>query len=425
MKARQKRITYIQEALEAADGDARNARSYELPYWRGSTRVSKRVVWIDAGYLMFRVENSRTIRQQLAYLRNHPDLPKDLFSDPESSQAQEAQEAILVAMVEETGKEFLQDLANRGQEQPAIITFDGFIVNGNRRTAALRMLHSQYIDCVVLPKDARPRDIYELEQVIQISREFREEYHWINELANISRGIRDKRFDYTEDEMAKRLRISNPELKAKLVMMDLVDAFLIWKGIPKAYDYSKLDDAEEIFRQLERELRKCSGDEPRSRELRNATFTLIENRPSKGRLYSHVTALFRDFDQIYERMKQASSPAEAKGTNHDGPVETEDDLIDEILEGTTESSPALFSDPQRAADVSPVLVETIKDVAEENKERKDTEAAYEAVSSAQRQLNAVVISSNAAKLSSIIKKLEEIQARAKDLLGQAKAIQKG
>lgn len=425
MKARQKRINYIQEALEAADGDSRNARSYELPYWRGSTRVTKRVVSIDASYLMFRVENSRTIRQQLAYLRNHPDLPKDLFTDPESSQAQSAQEAILVSMVEETGKEFQQDLANRGQEQPAIITFDGFIVNGNRRTAALRTLNVQYIDCVVLPKDARPRDIYELEQVIQISREFREEYHWINELANISRGIRDKRFEYTEDEMAKRLRISKTELRAKLVMMDLVDAFLIWKEMPKAYDYSKLDDAEEIFRQLERELRKYSGDEPRSRELMHATFTLIENRPRKGRLYSHVTALFRDFDQIYERIKQASSTSEANETSHDDADETEDDLIDEILEGTTESGSALFSDSRRAADVSPILVDTIRDVAEENKERKDTEAVYDAVSSALRQLNAVVITSNAAKLSSIISKLEEIKGRATELLGQAKAIQKG
>ena len=425
MKSRLQRTTYLKETLRAAEEDHLNPRSYDLPYWRGSPHIPRRVVRVDADYLMYRVENSRTIRQQLAYLRSHPDLPKDLFDDPETSQAQEAQEAILIQMVEETGRGFLQDLGDRGQEEPVIIAYDGFIVNGNRRTAALRMLKVRYIECVILPTDAKPRDLYELEQVIQISQDFKEDYHWINELANISRGIRDKRFNYSEDEMAKRLRISKADIKAKLVMMDLVDSFLYWKEMPKAYDYSKLDDAEEIFRQLERGLRKYRVDDPKHRELMHAVFNLIEHRPATGRVYFYVTALIKDFDRVYERMKDTVQVSQVGDGETLYALQTGNDILAEILEETRAEYDELFSDSRQAPDISPILAEKIRDVKEENKERKDTEAVYDAVSAALRQLQGLVITSNTARLASIVSKLQEVQARADELLVQARAIGKG
>lgn len=61
-------------------------------------------------------------------LRQHPDLSRNLFTDPESSKAQEAQEVILLEMITATGKEFLDDLDVRGQKDPAIITYDGYII---------------------------------------------------------------------------------------------------------------------------------------------------------------------------------------------------------------------------------------------------------------------------------------------------------
>jgi len=110
-----------------------------------------------------------------------------------------------------------EDLKSRGQDQPAIITYDGYLVNGNRRTAALKFLGERYIDCVVLPEDTSPKDIYELEQRLQISEDFKEDYHWINELRNIRRGIEDKRFEYSENEMAKNLGVDGPHYKAAML----------------------------------------------------------------------------------------------------------------------------------------------------------------------------------------------------------------
>ena len=113
-----------------------------------------------------------------------------MFSDPESKLAQETQEKILNSMVLDK-KDFLNDLRTRKQVEPAIITYDGYIINGNRRTAALKHLGEEYITCVVLPEDATKQEIYELEQEMQLAREFKEPYHWINELKNIKRGATD------------------------------------------------------------------------------------------------------------------------------------------------------------------------------------------------------------------------------------------
>src|SRR5699024_11000532 len=80
------------------------------------------------------------------------------------------------------------DLAERKQREPAVVTSDGILINGNRRTAALRSLYldddnqsARYVKCLVLPEDATPAELLELETELQVARDFKEEYSWINE----------------------------------------------------------------------------------------------------------------------------------------------------------------------------------------------------------------------------------------------------
>lgn len=409
MKPRQERIEYFKRLEKVANEDELNKDYYTIKNWRGKPLALKKIQ-VDAEYLMFRIENSRTEIQQLSYLRKRS-LPDDHFDDPESKKAQEAQEDILIEMVKQKGKDILEDLRLRGQEDPCIITYDGYIVNGNRRTSALKYLGERYIQCVVLKEDASPKDIYTLEQQLQIAQDFREDYHWINELRNINRGIQDDRYEFSEADLAANLRLDVKDLKVKLRTFELVDAFLLWKEIPKQYDYTKLDDAEEIFRQLEKAIKKYSKDFQKMEALKNAVFMLIEERPAKGRLYGYVMDLIKNFDKVYERMQDEGLEEDVNDGN-----EIED--IEDILSDDESTSNDAFSDHKDASSVSSELVETIQDIKAENKERKNAEAVYESVSIALRELQGLTIDDETAKIESIKNKLDQIIDASKRLLNE-------
>ena len=418
MKNITQRIEYIRKRNEAAKKNEER-RTYSIKNWRGSREpLFLPIVEIDTDYLMYRLENSRTEIQQLTFLREHPMLQPNFFSDPESEQAQIAQESILTKLNNKSGKEFLDDLKTRGQEDPGIITYDGYLINGNRRTAALKSLGERYIKCVVLPEDTSPRDIYELEQELQIAEDFREDYHWINELKNIRKGLEDKRFEYSESEIAKRLRIDVKELRSKRKMLELIDSFLIWKGIEGQYDYPKLEDTEQIFIELEKSIKKYK--EPQKLiEFRNSIFTLIEDKPLKGRLYGHVINLIKNFDQVYKKI-QETQPKPQENPNLENKVNSEPSIIDKILQGDNSSPTNLFSNASEANKLSSLILEKISDVKAENKEKTDNEAVYESISTALRELQGLSIDNESTKLESAKSKLEQIISIATLLLQQVK-----
>lgn len=420
MKPREERIEHIRKVHKVAFDDPSLTNYYTISNWRGKA-LYRKIIQIDSEYLMFRIENSRTEIQQLAFLRKHA-LSIDFFGDPESLQAQQAQEDILIEMIREKGKDLLDDLRDRQQNESCIITYDGYIVNGNRRTAALKMLGERYIDCVVLPEDASPKDIYFLEQQLQISQTFREDYHWINELKNIRKGIQDARLGLTEKEVALNLHMDVRDLRVKIRTLDLIDAFLFWKEIPGQYDYPKLDDTQEIFQQLEKALKKYSKEPLKQESLQNAVFNLIEVRPGPGRLYNHVMVLFRSFDQVVSRMTSDIDAEPPKGNSYEVP-DKEPDILDEILEAEKSNQPDLFDNHQDAQDTASKLMEVIADVEAENKEKRNSEAVYEAVSSALRDLQGLVIDEDTSKISTIRRKLEQILSVSERLLKRVESFE--
>jgi hypothetical protein len=420
MKSREERIENIRKVVEAANKDESIKSYYTIKNWRGKP-LYRKIVRIDSEYLMFRIENSRTEIQQLAHIRKNS-LPKDFFSDPESPTVQQAQENILTDMVRGKGKDLLDDLKIRKQEDACIISYDGYIVNGNRRTAGLKFLGDRYIDCVVLPEDATPKDIYMLEQQLQIAQDFREKYHWINELRNIRKGKEDARLELSELELAANLRLELKDIKTLLRTLDLVDAFLIWKNITGEYDYPKLDDTEEVFRQLEKAIKKYAKDPAKREALQNAIFNLIEHRPTKGRLYNYVMDLIRNFDQVYVKMQNANTESsEPDQTESKKPEDEETGLLDELIEGESGTETSMFDDPENASETSENLVDVIADVKAENKEKKDAEAVYESVSTALRELQGLMIDNDTAKLGSIRNKLEQIISSSNRLLEELKS----
>ena len=155
-----------------------------VPAWPRSIKELP-MVEVEVDWVRFSTLNHRTRAEQLqaVHLSKRPDL---FTADPLGKVAQEAQYAILRSQA--GFAEIKADLQKRQQQEPAILTAEGVLINGNRRSAALRSLYrddnrltARYVQCLVLPEDALPNELVDLEAELQVAQTFKEDYSWVNE----------------------------------------------------------------------------------------------------------------------------------------------------------------------------------------------------------------------------------------------------
>ncbi|HKU27331.1 MAG TPA: hypothetical protein VJQ54_17805 [Candidatus Sulfotelmatobacter sp.] len=165
------------------------------------------LVDLEVKWVRFSTLNHRTKAEQQRLV--HRTGNKSLFtSDPLGSVAQTAQFEILKSQAGFI--DLKEDLKSRRQQEPGVVTAEGVLINGNRRAAALRSLFvddthldARYVRCLVLPEDATIDEILDLETELQIARDFKEEYSWINEALLIEELYAREGRDY--ERVARRL----------------------------------------------------------------------------------------------------------------------------------------------------------------------------------------------------------------------------
>ena len=100
-------------------------------------------------------------------------------------------------------EELRKNIQRYGQKEPAIITCDGFIINGNRRKMVIEQLHSEcpedekflYMNVVILPgkdDEGGPPTLLEIEKIenkYQHQREGKSEYYGFDKALSIRRKI--------------------------------------------------------------------------------------------------------------------------------------------------------------------------------------------------------------------------------------------
>lgn len=414
------RIEHLKTLTEAQE-DNRDKHTYTVR-WRGND-IHLVVIRVDTSFLRYRIESGRTRRKQMEYLEKDSQAPRDLFIDPETDAVQTAQHKILLGMVDKAG--LRKDILKEGQRQPAIITYDGYVLNGNRRLAALRDEGAQYMDCVVLPTDAIPRDLYELELDLQMAKETKAEYNWVDELLHIRYGIDELGEDVSV--VAKNMRRTKQEIKSKIGMLHLVDFYLEWLGKPDQH-YIVGDKDEQVFGDLEKYTKKLKYPE-RQKIFREEVFTMLKNPPSEGRLYGYVKNLFKNFDKIQkkisddvsdtigvEREKEVDTPGLGP-ESPDDPMRALAKTKDTSEEDTVlrQVSP-IFDTPDSAKEGVQNLVDTIQAVDEAEREKSDKNAAFKAIGEAQRKLQGVTIDSTTLEIDAIYANLQEIIRKAKELI---------
>ena len=260
----QERVQHLRARLDSSP-----EKRTLLPAW---PRKDKELLQVDleVTWVRFSTLNHRTKSEQMRIVQqqNRPDL---FTADPSGEEAQTQQYRILV---EQEGFEDLKaDLKARDQQQPAVVTAEGVLINGNRRTAALRSLFndddhqpSRYVTCLVLPADANRPEMVDLETELQIAREFKEDYTWVNEALLIEELFEREAKNW--NKVASRMHMDVPKVRGQFEkLQQLHQLVALSQGTRHYADFVPNESA---FTELAKHIKGKSAEEAAS--VRSAYF---------------------------------------------------------------------------------------------------------------------------------------------------------
>ena len=166
------------------------------------------VYYVPIGSLRYRKDNGRISSDVMHYERDHGLL------DEKSEKAQEIIRGFLEQKDEKKTEELRNSIKHERQREPAIITCDGFLINGNRRKMVLEGLLKQNpgdqrfltMKVVMLPskdEEGGPPTLLEIEQIenrYQLQSDAKAEYYSFDRAISMRRKIE---FGMTLEEQLK------------------------------------------------------------------------------------------------------------------------------------------------------------------------------------------------------------------------------
>jgi len=307
----------------------------QVPAWPRAAKELN-LVEVEVDWVRFSTLNHRTRAEQRAKIAQVGD--SGLFtSDPLGPKAQQAQYGILC---EQDGfRDLKQDLESRGQQEPAIVTADGVLINGNRRAAALRSLYkdddrpaARYVQCLVLPADATPPELIDLETELQIARDFKQEYGWINEALLIEELFDRENKDF--QRVASRMHREVSDVRSLYEKLQQVHQLVdLSAGARHHIDFNENESA---FDELAKHIKNKQPSEAEA--VRSVYFlgTLANVRYRKLRHLRRPDAA----TLVQKELEGDPTLNRLLSTASSGlPEPSEPDLLDEVLGNAAESAP--------------------------------------------------------------------------------------
>ncbi|MFE9011828.1 transcriptional regulator [Streptomyces cyaneofuscatus] len=231
--------------------------------WRGEQKhLSVISMPVDLLYLnpdTHRIRAQRTL---------DPEQNQVLEEEPWSEDAQDYLALLLSrspANPTQTDPDFtaLQDeLDDFGQKEPGIISPNGILVDGNTRCAALRKIGIKDIRVGVLPADTSRRDINNVELALQLRKDKRREYSYINRLIAIEEELAHGR---RPEDVARDFNIKTTTLRQDRWVYELVNDAIERSKDPATGVGLRLvdfEDHQEKLRELQRDYTKLAKTDP-------------------------------------------------------------------------------------------------------------------------------------------------------------------
>lgn len=413
------RIAILRERVQEAKKQA--GPTFDVPFRNKS--ISLRRIRIATDFPLYRIQSGRTHRAQSDYLERHPRHDRNFFDDPEDPRVQAAQHEILLLMISE--RELDKDLSDRGQLAPLVLTFDGYVVDGNRRLAALRESKEQYAEAVVLPEDAQAREIYETEIELQMQRETKAPYDWVDQAVHIEYGI--TKLGESHEVIARRMRMSKQDILEELQKLDLVRMYLGWlheegkiHKLPTAAGGQMKQAFEEIAQRFEGAAFKRKKEAER-RMIRELCFAAIK----RGAGYKEIRSVIKQLSQNAHKISnKLSERANGRGSSAT-PQQTADeratvaaavtDLDDDPLRAFASASNSgtdrhvqELTEAAKEDGSATAIMDIVEELEEEDRESKRQQQPLQRVEAALSALKQVAIDSQTEHLDQISKVLHRI-----------------
>lgn len=254
---------------------------------------------VDINFPMYRLENGRTQRKQREYLHKHPDNP-DLFTDSRfQDEAQRVQGEILESMASESK---LDELLQDGQREPLLLTSTGFVLNGNRRLATLRLMRKSpkgqdvtrgFVDAVVLP-DLSQKELSAIETRLQMAEEGKAPYHWLDQLLKIEHDINE--YELEELEIARQMKVKTPTIQTYRLALTLVNVYLERRGW--ASQYFRVDDQKQAFETLAKKYRGFEGSHEIQAKFLDAAFAVMKDPPQGRSVHLEISDIAKHIHNL-------------------------------------------------------------------------------------------------------------------------------
>lgn len=398
------------ERAARIEHEMREAKEYMLVPFRGAMAKAE-VVRVPVGLPIYRVHNGRTRVEQFIHIERNG-LPHDFFlNSEEDAVVQEAQNAILLRMSKDPKGDIYSEMGRIAEQRGALIaTRSGVIVNGNRRLAAMRDLHSrntddyskfEYVDLAVLPSETNERDIEDVETELQEVPETKLDYGWIERRLKIRYQLEDLNVDRSQLRTKYRLR-SDEDVTKEVAQLALAEEYLNYIGKP-SYHYWEVAQSEEIFKRLQAALSKYADNDAEVRRL--IGFALIKGSSDKSirdRVYRFHTIFGDDFEKVIDRYVEECTEADESEETPPPvavPIETPPPQADPLLTFVPPDNSRLevlrenLRSPETATNVAKDLVNVFKAMLTEEEEEDLRRAALVAASNANRLLQEISLDS--------------------------------
>jgi hypothetical protein len=181
----------VNDRLKAAQADYGVKETLQIE-WRGAAK-SLPVITMPLNLLLYNPDTHR-VKAQRDF-----DQERDaaIDSDPWSIEAQQYLDYLLGALPNDPSKvdpafeKLRDDLETYAQKEPGIITPSGILINGNSRCAALRKGNTLQMRVAVLPSDWTWTDVTSVELELQMRKDYRRDYSFVNTLLALDEAIGD------------------------------------------------------------------------------------------------------------------------------------------------------------------------------------------------------------------------------------------
>ena len=162
-----------------------------------ATNWERDIETVPIDLLRYRKDNGRIASDVMNYEKLNGRL------DEKDGDAQEILRKFLEEKHPEKTETLIKSIEHNGQSEPAIITCDGFLINGNRRKMAIERLRDQhpgdekynYVKVVILPgpgEEGGPPGLLEIERIenrYQLQSEGKSEYYGFDRALSIKRKM--------------------------------------------------------------------------------------------------------------------------------------------------------------------------------------------------------------------------------------------